>query len=148
MRGVHCLSCSVSKAKRRSGEIAQVVEAYTAGLGYRPQAQHHPNVDVATEGDVASDGVGIDGRGSGVGDASKAVRRKQPIAPDWCLDGGAGNRWAMGLVARRALHYSLQAGAVAHLPLKERLEAEVPWVKVRRKTGRRVWGWELIQLGL
>lgn len=55
----------------------------------------------------------------------------------WSDDGGGAaaaaansNRLAMGPVARKALFLSLQAGAVAHLSLKERRAAEVPWIEV------------------
>lgn len=78
------------------------------------------------------DGVGGSGRGgdSGSDGVLTALCRRQPVVADWWSDGGEGNRWAMGAVARKALHYSLQAGGMAHLPLKERLAAEVPWEKV------------------
>lgn len=37
----------------------------------------------------------------------------------------------MSQTARKSLFITLQAGRVAHLSLRERAAAEIPWVKVR-----------------
>lgn len=55
---------------------------------------------------------------------------------DWRSDNEDGNRWGATAVARKALYFSLQAGAAAHLSLKERMAAEAPWVKASARLAR------------
>lgn len=140
------------QAERRSGAIAEVVNAYAAGLGYRPSTKGKnkrvvPSAVVGTgaagaggDGDDGDDGDNADAASEGTsgtlataassaGGSSSSSRSRQ--IPEWLTDGGAGNRWAMGPAARKTLFLSLQAGAVAHLSLKQRRAAEKPWVKVR-----------------
>ncbi len=137
------------QAERRSGAIAEVVNAYAAGLGYRPSTRGKnkrvapqaagacTDDDGGTAGDdgdnadAASESTGgtLATAASSAGGSSSSSRSRQ--VPEWLTDGGAGNRWAMGPVARKTLFLSLQAGAVAHLSLKQRRAAEKPWVKVR-----------------
>lgn len=57
-------------------------------------------------------------------------------AIDWNSDNGDGNSWDGTTVARRSLYFSLQAGAAAHLSLKERMAGEVPWVKASTRSVR------------
>ncbi|CAM9821927.1 unnamed protein product, partial [Ectocarpus sp. 4 AP-2014] len=128
-----------SMAKRRSGPIAEVVKAYAAGLGYRPSTKKKHKRIV--------DGAGGNGGGGGSGDgtddgdtasvetvatslsAVSSLSSGEHPATDWWTDGGVSNRWAMGPAVRKTLFLSLQAGAVAHLPLKQRRVAELPWVE-------------------
>ncbi|CAN0281875.1 unnamed protein product, partial [Ectocarpus sp. 12 AP-2014] len=128
-----------SMAKRRSGPIAEVEKAYAAGLGYRPSTKKKHKRIV--------DGAGGNGGGGGSGDgtddgdtasvetvatslsAASSLSSGEHPATDWWTDGGVSNRWAMGPAVRKTLFLSLQAGAVAHLPLKQRRAAELPWVE-------------------
>lgn len=118
-----------------------MVKAYAAGLGYRPSTKKKHKRIV--------DGAGGNGGGGGSGDgtddgdtasvetvatslsAGSSLSSGEHPATDWWTDGGVSNRWAMGPAVRKALFLSLQAGAVAHLPLKQRRAAELPWVEVR-----------------
>ena len=126
-----------------------MVNAYSSGLGYRPstKGKNKRVVSYASGGVDEDGGLGGDGddgdnadaasastsgtlaTSASAGASSSSSRSRQ--VPEWLTDGGAGNRWAMGPVARKTLFFSLQAGAVAHLSLKERRAAEKPWVKVR-----------------
>lgn len=112
-----------------------------------------PSINHGDGGSVGSVGSGRTGSGGGSVDdgdddnaseattcsgtvtslASSSSSRSNP-AKDWWTDGGASNRWAMGPTVRKALFLSLQAGAMAHMSLKERRVAEVPWLKVGAQT--------------
>lgn len=86
-------------------------------------------------GDTASETTSGTAATSASGEASSSSSRSNP-ATDWRSDGGVSNRWAMNPAVRKTLFLSLQAGAVAHMSLKQRRAAEVPWVKVRVPGGR------------
>ncbi|CAM9303164.1 unnamed protein product [Ectocarpus fasciculatus] len=127
-----------SMAKRRSGPIAEVIKAYVAGLGYRPSTKKKHKRIVDGGGD---NGGGGSGDGTDDGDtasvetvatsrsAASSLSSGEHPATDWWTDGGVSNRWAMSPAVRKTLFVSLQAGAVAHLPLKQRRAAELPWVE-------------------
>lgn len=146
---------TVTQAERRSGAIAEVVNAYTAGLGYRPSTKgkkrrivRHTDQNIDNgdggggdvddaHGDTASETTaGTATTSTSVGTASSSSSRSNP-AKDWWSDGGVSNRWAMSPSVRKTLFLSLQAGAVAHMSLKQRRAIEVPWVKVRVLGGGR-----------
>lgn len=137
-----------AQAERRSGAIAEVVNAYAAGLGYRPstKGKRRRLVDSGgggggddddTHGDTASETTAgtATTTSASVGASSSLSSRSDP-AKDWWTDGGVSNRWAMSPAVRKTLFLCLQAGAVAHMSLKQRRAVEVPWVKVRVPGGR------------
>lgn len=153
----------VVQAKRRSGAIAEVVNAYAAGLGYRPSTkppkkrailQATPEMGAGASGggdddDVdtvseATDATGAPSASVAVSATSSLSSSSKPNpATDWWTDGGVSNRWAMGNAVRKKLFLALQAGAVAHMSLKQRRAAEKPWVKVKtvlKSKGHRSWG--------
>lgn len=146
---------NVTQAERRSGAIAEVVNAYAAGLGYRPSAKGKrrrivshtdPAIDNGggddddTHGDAASETTAGTVTTSASAGASSSLSSRSNPATDWWTDGGVSNRWALSPAVQKALFLCLQAGAVAHMSLKQRRALEVPWVKVRAPGGRTVGG--------
>eukprot|EP00752_Nemacystus_decipiens_P014275 g12696.t1 len=130
-----------SMAERRSGAIAEVVNAYAAGLGYRPSTKGKRRrvvdnggkgggEDDDTHGDTASETTaGTATTTSGSAGALSSLSSRSNPAKDWWTDGGVSNCWAMSPPVRKTLFLCLQAGAVAHMSLKQRRAIEVPWVK-------------------
>lgn len=122
------------------------MEAYVAGLGPPPTATATATAEGLPENlSKSADASNKVGSGDNISSTNKqnidivdetkkittALVGEEREGEESCSDGGASNRWAMAPVARKALYCSLQAGVLAHLPLKERLAAEVPWVKVK-----------------
>lgn len=115
-----------------------MVEAYAAGLGHHAPSTKRRLVGTPSTpeksigGGRKDEGDGTTTAVSAGGAAAAAAARDL-----WSDDGRGGrasssNHLAMGPVARKALFLSLQAGSVAHLSLKERRAAEVPWIQVSR----------------
>lgn len=110
------------QVKRRRAEIAEIEQAYVAGLGAPKFLVWH--------GGESHTSTNV-GAGDGTSPVAAAALITGTSPRDQYLDIGAGNRWASSDAARMALYYSLEAGAVAHLSLKTRAKEKALWVKVK-----------------